>query len=109
MKKRISPSRLRRSAGWRSKPIWQCQYTTRCREPRGKFYYCPKHRAKWNRGQNATRGLRRQLGFCIYCTEPAVPGYRRCQQHLDLSLRNARTYWEKRKKARGWKLVRVKA
>jgi len=106
--KGTAPSRLRRSAAWRTKPTWQCQYTTGCKEPRGTFYYCPKHRAHWNKGQNATRGLRRQLGFCIYCTAPALHGYRRCQQHLDLARRNALAYVEKRKKARGWKLVRVK-
>jgi len=58
--------------------------------------------------QAKRRALRRQLGLCWHCLEPASPGHTTCATHRALNKRNQRRYLEREQKARGWVMKRVK-
>ena len=94
---------------WRAqKSAGQCRYTQSCKRPSGQSYYCAVHRALFRENQNATRGLRRRLGFCEYCLVRAEPGVGRCRRHLILTRDACQRWRDKVAKQRGWKIVRVK-
>ena len=94
---------------WLSKkPTGECHYTSYCKRSAGTGYYCPKHRAVFRKSQNATRGLRRRLGFCEYCLSRAEPGLSKCRRHLAETSAACQRWRDKLVKRRGWKVVRVK-
>ena len=79
-----------------------------CHEPRNGYIYCAKHMEQSRVNRRRVRSMRMMLGFCTYCNAPALPGYVRCEKHTRMN-KNANNAWrEKRQKARGWKLVKVK-
>lgn len=61
-----------------------------------------------DRHQPARRKLRRQLGFCVYCTEPAAPGFTVCDYHRAQRTRGNARDRAKKAKARGWRMKRVR-
>lgn len=86
----------------------ECRFSVACHEPRGMFRYCPKH-LKWaNENSGSRRDMRRNLGFCIYCKEPAVRGFTRCTRHLNSTRKHNTTWRKKNQAARGWVMKRVK-
>jgi hypothetical protein len=66
------------------------------------------HRRLANTNKNRRRVLHRQLGFCLYCKQSALPGFTRCPTHLKTTNKNNETWRRKKQVARGWKLIRVK-
>lgn len=65
--------------------------------------------SKQVRRQRATRAYRRMLGFCINCTEPAAPGGVRCARHTAADTAARARFRKRVARARGWKMVRIKA
>jgi hypothetical protein len=88
-------------------PPGSCNGNPACPNKTGGHHYCPRHRAMYRRAQNARRAMRRQMGLCIFCLDPADPGYTRCTRHrVDAAAAHQRMRDSKAAK-RGWKLVRV--
>ena len=97
----------KRRPGWRKKNLSECMFSLSCHESRGSHRYCPKHMMAANESKNRRRALHRQLGFCLYCKEPAIPGFTRCPTHLKTTNKNNETWRRKKQAARGWVYKKV--
>ena len=98
------------AGSWRKKrPIapGRCTVNPGCPNATDGRHACPRHLAMYRTAQNARRAIRRQLGLCLFCLDPAEPGYTRCTRHrLDSAAVHQKARDAKAAK-RGWKLVRV--
>lgn len=63
----------------------------------------PKRRQQ----QRDRRQIRIQLGLCYDCTEPAKQGTKRCEKHLSSCIEREQRVRARRRKLRGWRLVKV--
>jgi hypothetical protein len=83
-------------------------YIQACKmKPTGRARRCPFHLAKAVQSNRDARRFRTRLGFCFMCMRIPVPGRVRCQKHLDEQKATAAKRAEKRRKARGWKYIKV--
>lgn len=48
------------------------------------------------------------LGLCTYCKRNALEGLHYCQKHRNINKKAVTKYKEKKVKARGWKMMKIK-